>query len=68
MAVSGSVTAAYRCQVSEYRLTVTPTTVLRSECANVEAAVAILERGEACVVAASRWRNCAMSLPGLGVA
>lgn len=66
MAVSGSVTAAYRCQVSEYQLTATPTTVLRSECANVEAAVAILERGEACVVAGSDMAQLRQRLAGLG--
>lgn len=68
MAIGGSVTAAYRCQVSEYRLTATPTSTLRSECANVEAAVAILERGEACVVAGSDMAALRQRLAGLGVA
>lgn len=68
MAVSGSATAAYRCQVSEYKLTATPTTALCSECAHVEAAVEILERGETCVVMASDMMRLRMRLAGLGVA
>ena len=67
MAVSGSVTAAYRCQVSEYRLTATPTSAPRNECANVEAAVAILERGEACTVAGFDMAQLRQRLAGLGV-
>lgn len=50
-AVGGSVTAAFDCQVIEYKLIAKPTSVLRSECANVEAAVEILKRNEAAVVA-----------------
>lgn len=67
MAVSGSVTAAYRCQVSEYRLTATPTSVLRGECANVEAAISILERGEAVVVAGFDMAQLRQRLAGLGI-
>lgn len=67
MAVSGSVTAAYRCRVSEFRLEATPTTVLRSECANVEAALAILERGEACVVAGFDMARLRQRLASWGV-
>jgi hypothetical protein len=68
MAVGGSVTAAYRCQVSEYKLTATSTSAPRNECANVEAAVAILERGEACTVASADIPQLRQRLAGLGVA
>jgi len=68
MAIAGGMTTAYRCQVSEYKLTATPTTCLRNECANVEAAVAILERGEACVVAGFDMAQLRQRLAGLGVA
>ena len=68
MAAGGSATAAYRCQVSDHRLQVTPTTTLRGESANVEAAVEILSRGEACVVAASDMTRLRLRLAGLGVA
>jgi hypothetical protein len=68
MAMGGSVTAAYRCKVEEYRLAVTPTSTLRSECANVEAAVAILERGETCIVASADIPQLRQRLAGLGVA
>lgn len=67
MAVAGSVTAAYRCQVSEYRLTATPTTVMRSECAPVADAVPQLERGETCVVAGFDMAQLRQRLAGLGI-
>lgn len=52
MAEGGSVTAAYRCQVIEYKLGTKPTSCLRSECVKVADAVALLQRGEEVVVAA----------------
>ena len=67
MAVGGSVTAAYRCQVNEYRLTTLQTSAPRGECANVEAAVAILERGETCVVADFDMVQLRQRLAGLGI-
>lgn len=67
MAVGGSVTAAFRCQVHEYRLTATPTSTLRSECANVAAAVEILGRGETCTVAGFDMEQLRQRLAGLGV-
>lgn len=68
MAIAGSATAAYRCQVNEYRLAATPTTALRSECANVSAAVEILSRGEACTVAGFDMAQLQQRLAGQGVA
>ena len=53
MAVSGSATTAYVCQVSGYELTCQPTTRLRTECATVDHALIELAKGEKCVVAGS---------------
>ena len=67
MAEGGSVTAAYRCQVSEYRLAAKPTSCLRSECVRVADAVGRLERGEEVVVAAFDMTQLRQRLAGLGV-
>lgn len=53
MAISGSATTAYVCQVSGYELMCTPTTRLRTECATVDHALQVLAAGERCVVAGS---------------
>lgn len=53
MAVAGGMTSAYQFVIEDFTLkTVKATTYPRQDCANVEAAVAILERGEHCIVAA----------------
>ena len=53
MAVSGGATSAYICQVHDWQLMATSTTRLRTECATVDHALQVLERGERCVVAGS---------------
>jgi len=53
MAIAGGMTSAYRCNVSDNALIAAPTTYPGKDCANVEAAMAILARGESCIVAAS---------------
>ena len=53
MAVSGGMTSAYRCSVSDNALIAAPTTYPTRDCANVEAALEILARGETCIVAAA---------------
>ena len=53
MAISGGATTAYVVQVHDWQLTTQPTTRLRSECATVDHALQVLERGERCVVAGS---------------
>lgn len=67
MAVSGGVTTAYRCQVSGNELTVQTTSMLKSECANVEAALAILARGEQCTVASADVPILRMRLRAEGI-
>ena len=67
MAVSGGTTSAYRCRVNEYQLEASPTAALRSECANVAAAVEILSRGEACTVAGSDMMQLRQRLAGHGI-
>lgn len=67
MAVSGSVTTAYRCQVQEYRLTTVHDPKLRSECATVDDAIQRLERGEAVTVAGSDMGQLRSRLAGLGI-
>jgi len=68
MAIAGGMTTAYKCRVHEYVLKVEKTTYPKVECANVEAAVAILERGEACTVASADIPQLRQRLAGLGVA
>lgn len=51
--MAGGMTSVYRCSVSDHQLTTTPTTYPRDRCANVEAALVILARGEACVVSSA---------------
>lgn len=68
MAIAGGMTTAYKCRVHEYVLKVEPTTYPKAECANVEAAVAILERGETCIVASADIPQLRQRLAGLGVA
>lgn len=53
MAVSGGMTNAYRCNVTDNALIAAPTTYPTRDCANVEAALEILARGETCIVAAA---------------
>ncbi|MBP8291137.1 MAG: hypothetical protein KAX65_00100 [Caldilineaceae bacterium] len=53
MAVAGGMTTAYRCNVSDNALIAAPTTYPSRDCANVEAALEILARGETCIVAAA---------------
>ena len=53
MAVSGGMTNAYRCNVIDGNLIAAPTTYPTRDCANVEAALEILARGETCIVAAA---------------
>ncbi len=53
MAVAGGMTTAYRCNVSDNSLIAAPTTYPTRDCANVEAALEILGRGETCIVAAA---------------
>lgn len=53
MAIAGGATSAYRCQVVDGALEVTSTTILRSECADVETALLRLGRGERVTVAGS---------------
>ncbi|MBP8292292.1 MAG: hypothetical protein KAX65_05935, partial [Caldilineaceae bacterium] len=53
MAVAGGMTSAYRCSVSDNSLIAAPTTYPSRDCANVEAALQILGRGETCIVAAA---------------
>ncbi len=53
MAIAGGATSAYRCQVVDDILETRGTTTLRSECADVEAALLRLGRGEWVTVAGS---------------
>ena len=53
MAVSGGVTAAYRCQIVGGELTCESAARLRSECATVDDALKRLANGEKVVVAGS---------------
>lgn len=53
MAVAGGMTSAYRCSVQDNALIAAPTTYPSRDCANVEAALEILGRGETCIVAAA---------------
>ena len=53
MAVSGGSTNAFRCNVIDGNLIAAPTTYPTRDCANVEAALEILGRGETCIVAAA---------------
>ena len=48
-----AMTSAYRCTVNDNALIAAPTTYPSKDCANVEAAMAILARGESCIVAAT---------------
>ena len=67
MAVSGSATTAYVCQVHDWQLVVQPTTRLRSECATVDHALIELAKGERCVVAGSDMAALRMRLQQAGV-
>lgn len=67
MAVSGGMTSAYRCQVSDNRLSATPTTFPSGDCANVEAAVERLGRGESVIVAAGDMARLRHTLKNHGI-
>jgi hypothetical protein len=67
MAAGGSSTTAYECTVQAYRLTTTPTTRLRTDCATVDDAQARLERGESVVVAGSDIERLRSRLAAFGV-
>lgn len=67
MAVAGGITTAYKCQVSEYRLEVQSTSYPKAECKSIEAACAILERGESCIVASADIPALRQRLRALGV-
>lgn len=51
MAVAGGMTSAYRCSVQDNALIAAPTSYPSKDCANIEAALEILGRGETCIVA-----------------
>lgn len=68
MAVAGGMTSAYQFVVENFTLkTVRTTTYPSQDCANIEAAVAILERGEMCIVAAGDVARLRQRLAGLGI-
>ena len=67
MAVAGGITTAYKCQVSEYRLHVQSTSYPKAECANIEAAIQMLQAGESCIVASADIPALRQRLQGLGV-
>lgn len=67
MAIAGGMTTAYRCQVQEFRLFTDKTTYPSTECANIEAAVAILERGESVIVAAGDVAKLRQRLASFGI-
>ena len=68
MAVSGGMTSAYQFVVENFTLkTVKATTYPSQDCANIEAACAILERGEMCIVAAGDVARLRQRLAGLGI-
>lgn len=53
MAAGGGATTAYICVVQAYKLEVTPTTKLRTQCVKVADAFEALQRGETVTVAGS---------------
>lgn len=67
VAIAGGMTTAYKCRVQEHRLTVETTTYPKSECANVEAALEILARGESCIVASADIPALRIRLLVLGI-
>ena len=68
MAVAGGMTSAYQFVVENFTLkTVKATTYPSQDCANIEAACAILERGENCIVAAGDAARLRQRLASYGV-
>ena len=68
MAIAGGMTSAYQFVIEDFTLkTVKATTYPSANCANIEAAVAILERGEHCIVAAGDVAKLRQRLAGLGI-
>lgn len=67
MAVAGGATTAYACQVIGGELLVYRTTMLRSECATVDEAVAMLARGEVATVAGGDMAELRRRLAAEGV-
>ena len=68
MAIAGGMTSAYQFVIEDFTLkTVKATTYPRQDCANIEAAVAILERGEHCIVAAGDVAKLRQRLASFGV-
>ena len=67
MAIAGGMTGAYKCQIQEYRLTADKTTYPSKDCANIEAAVTILGRGESCIVAAGDVAKLRQRLASFGI-
>jgi hypothetical protein len=67
MAVAGGITTAYKCQVSEYRLHVQSTSYPKAECANIEAAIQMLQAGESCIVAGGDVAKLRQRLASFGV-
>ena len=68
MAIAGGMTSAYQFMVENYTLkTVKATTYPAKECANIEAAVSILERGESVIVAAGDVAKLRSRLASYGI-
>ncbi len=68
MAIAGGMTGAYEFVVESFTLkTVKATTYPSTECANIEAAVAILERGESVIVAAGDVARLRQRLASFGI-
>lgn len=68
MAVAGGMTSAYVLMVEDYTLkAVKGTTYPSSDCANIESAIATLQAGEKCIVAAGDVAKLRQRLAGLGI-
>ena len=68
MAIAGSMTSACQFVIEAYSLkTVRVTMYPRRDCANVEAAMSMLQRGESCMVASGDVENLRSRLRGMNI-
>lgn len=68
MAIAGGMTSAYQFVIEDFTLkTVKGTTYPSQDCANIEAAIEILQRGEHCMVASGDVAKLRQRLAGLGI-
>ena len=67
MAIAGGMTTAYRCRIDTFELRRDPTTYPSRECATVDTAMEMLERGESVIVAANDMERLRQRLASFGI-